>query len=136
MADKVTKEKRSEIMRAIKSKNSQMELLLRKELSRRGYRYKKNVARLVGKPDIAFVKERAAIFLDSCFWHGCRKHCRLPASNKKYWREKIERNKKRDTIVSKMLKKMGWKVARVWEHDVKKNPAKAIGRVEKILKNR
>ncbi len=123
-------------MSAIRSKDSKMELLLRKELSQRGHKFRKNVARLAGKPDIAFIKNRMAIFLDSCFWHGCRQHCRMPATNRKYWQEKIARNKRRDKQVNSIYKKMGWKTLRFWEHDLKKDPAGAVSRVEKILKIR
>lgn len=75
---------------------------------------------LFGKPDIVFKKYKTVIFVDSCFWHGCKKHCRLPATNKKYWNEKIERNKQRDKEVNRHYKKEGWQVLRVWEHDLGK----------------
>lgn len=116
--DVVSKQKRSEIMRAIKSRDSNIEVLLQKSLSKQGLRYRKNVARLPGKPDIAFIGKRIAVFLDSCFWHGCKRHCRLPASNRKYWTAKIKRNKDRDQAVNKRYKTMGWKAPRFWEHDL------------------
>jgi len=122
--DKDSKKKRSEIMRAIRSRDSKMELVLRRELNKRGIRYRKNVARMVGKPDIVFLKKKLVVFLDSCFWHGCKKHCRLPTSNRKYWTKKIERNQQRDKDVNKIYQFMGWKFARFWEHDINgKKPA-------------
>ncbi|MBI2057872.1 MAG: very short patch repair endonuclease [Candidatus Yanofskybacteria bacterium] len=112
-------------MRLVKSKETKLEKEFRKELSAVGLRYRKNVSSLPGKPDIVFGKKKLAIFLDSCFWHGCRKHCRLPSSNKKYWVNKIESNIKRGRAVSKSLKGAGWTVIRIWEHGLKENISKS-----------
>ena len=101
MTDTVTKKKRSEIMRAVKSKDTKLEIAFRKKLWAKGFRYSKNSSKYFGKPDIVLKKYKAVIFLDSCFWHGCTKHCRIPAVRKKYWNEKIERNKERDREVSR-----------------------------------
>lgn len=136
MADTVTKKERSRIMRAVKSKDTGMERVLRKELRKKGYKFKTNVSKLAGKPDIVFKKKKAVIFLDSCFWHGCRFHCRMPATNAQYWKEKIARNKKRDREINKKYKKMGWTVLRFWEHQIKKRPQEAINKIEKALKRR
>jgi len=133
--DTVSKEKRSETMRAVKSKNSNMELFVRRELYKRGYRYRANVSKLFGKPDIVFRKRKLVIFLDSCFWHGCRYHCRMPASNRTYWKAKIERNRKRDKEVFGYYKKDGWKVLRFWEHKIKKSPEKVMEKILQELKN-
>ena len=130
MADKITKEQRSQVMRAVKSKDSKMELSLRSELSRRGLRYRKHVSRLPGKPDIVFIGKKVAVFVDSCFWHGCGKHCRMPASNKKYWNEKIEKNRARDRTVNKKYRAIGWRVLRIWEHQLLQNPEKVITKIE------
>jgi DNA mismatch endonuclease (patch repair protein) len=73
---------------------------------------------VVGRPDFAFLKLRLVIFIDSCFWHGCPTHVRYPKSNKHYWRKKILANRKRDSILTKKLRKEGWSVFRVWEHDL------------------
>ena len=132
MAEKITKRKRSEIMRTIKSKGTEMERVLRKELSKRGYKFGINVSKLAGKPDLVFKKKRLVIFLDSCFWHGCKKHCRMPEANRAYWKAKIGNNKKRDREVNKIYKRMGWKVLRFWEHQIKKSPE---GVVKVIKKN-
>jgi DNA mismatch endonuclease (patch repair protein) len=136
MADTVTKQKRSEIMRAIKSKDTEMERLLRKELSKRGYRFGINVSKLAGKPDIVFKKKKVVIFLDSCFWHGCKRHCRMPKANRVYWRKKIGSNKKRDKKINKIYKKMGWEILRFWEHDLRKNQIKTLKRIETTLNNK
>jgi DNA mismatch endonuclease (patch repair protein) len=74
---------------------------------------------LVGKPDFVFPVLRLAIFVDGCFWHGCPKHCRMPAANRKYWEQKINRNVKRGREVCKLLRSNGWRVIRFWEHDLR-----------------
>jgi DNA mismatch endonuclease (patch repair protein) len=119
MADTVSKSKRSKIMGKIKSTNTKMEVLFNKRLAQSGLRYKRNVAKLFGKPDFVFTQKRLVIFLDSCFWHGCKKHCRIPATRKDYWAKKIERNFVRDKEVNRYYKKLDWKVIRIWEHNLK-----------------
>jgi len=121
MTDIVSKKKRSEIMSKIKSKDSKIEQEFRKNLWRHGFRYSKNSKNYFGKPDIVLKKHKAVIFIDSCFWHGCKKHCRLPNTNKKYWKRKIERNKERDKEVNRFYKKEGWEIFRVWEHNINLN---------------
>src|SRR5205823_2070513 len=112
MTDTVSRKKRSEIMSKIKSSNSIMEELFCKELKKMGYKFKRNLKTLPGKPDIVFKKKKLVIFLDSCFWHGCKKHCRMPSSKRNYWIMKISRNIKRDKEVNKIYKKNAWKVVR------------------------
>lgn len=121
MTDTVSKKKRSEIMRAVKSRDSEIEVKFRRAIWKAGFRYRKSPAKYFGKPDLVLKKYKTVVFIDSCFWHGCKRHCRLPSSNKKYWVEKIERNKKRDREVSQYYRKLGWKVVRVWEHDIQSN---------------
>ncbi|MCX6761115.1 MAG: very short patch repair endonuclease [Candidatus Nealsonbacteria bacterium] len=134
MADTLTKNKRSETMRAIKSKDSLMERKIRKELSKLGLRFRKNVSHLKGKPDLVFTKDKVAVFLDSCFWHGCKKHCRVPSSNKIYWKKKIERNRQRDAEITRSLKKDGWRVIRFWEHNLKANQEKCLAQIKRAIK--
>lgn len=86
-----------------------------------------------GSPDFLFPKAKLAVFTDGCFWHGCRKHCIMPKSNKTYWNPKIERNKNRDHEVNRFYKKKGWKAVRIWEHEIRENPEKAILKVKKII---
>lgn len=139
MADPFIKEERSRIMSRIRAKETSLELnflaLLSAALYPKGYRYRKNYRPLIGKPDIVFVKQKVAVFLDGDFWHGYnfekRKH-RLP---RVYWRAKIERNVQRDKEVSRMLRKAGWKVLRFWEHQIKKDPSTVILKIEKKLKS-
>lgn len=134
MTDTVSKQKRSEIMSKIRSKDSKIEVDFRKAIWKAGFRYRKNPTKYFGKPDLVLRKHKAVIFVDSCFWHGCKRHCRLPAANKKYWVDKIERNKERGKEVNRYYKKIGWKVIRVWEHEVKKNFEKVIDRIVRVLR--
>jgi DNA mismatch endonuclease (patch repair protein) len=116
--DKVSSKTRSDIMSAIKSTDSKIEISFRKELWRKGFRYSKNSSKYMGKPDIVLKKYKTVIFLDSCFWHGCKDHCRLPKTKKEYWIGKIDRNKKRDVKVTQYYKDLDWQVIRIWEHDI------------------
>lgn len=116
MADVFSKSKRSEVMRAVKSRgNKSTELKLIEIFKaekivgwRRNYK-------LFGKPDFVFPRQRLAVFLDGCFWHGHDCRNTKPADNADYWRQKIERNKNRDESVSRTLAEKGWRVLRIWE---------------------
>ena len=127
---------RSENMRRIKSKNTSIEIILRKELWKRGLRYQKNVKDISGKPDIVFKGKKLAIFADSEFWHGKQllEGKYIPKTNTEYWVKKIMRNIERDKEVNKQLKDEGWKVLRFWETDIRKNLSKCADSVEKALK--
>lgn len=116
--DKFSKEKRSEIMGKIRSKNTKLEIAFGKILWSQGFRYRKNSRKYFGVPDFVLKKYKTVIFIDSCFWHGCKKHCRIPATNKKFWEDKIGRNISRDKEVSRYYKKEKWSIVRIWEHDI------------------
>lgn len=116
------------IMSAIHSKGTRPELALRRELWRRGLRYRKNDKRLPGKPDIVFSRARLAIFCDGDFWHGhnwaVRGYGSLEQELKRYsksWTDKILRNIRRDEMVNQTLRSQGWQVLRIWESDIKKD---------------
>lgn len=126
MADKITKKERSSLMSKIKSKETKLEKDFRKLLWKEGIRYRKNSSKHFGKPDIVIASKKIVIFIDSCFWHGCKKHCRIPEVNRDYWVKKIARNKERDREVNRHYKKLGWKILRIWEHDIKKNKFSAL----------
>ena len=113
-------------MSKIKSKDTKIEIEFRKAIWKAGFRYRKNPKGYFGKPDLVLKKYKTVIFIDSCFWHGCKKHCRLPSTKKNYWIPKIERNKQRDKEVNRHYKKEGWKVVRVWEHDLKRESMKVL----------
>ena len=89
---------------------------------------------LPGHPDFVFPRERLAVFVDGCFWHGCPAHCRLPATRKKFWIAKIARNMKRDREVTRELKSLGWRVMRIWSHSLNKKSANpTMTRLERKL---
>jgi len=108
------------MMSRVRNKDSKIEIAFRKELWTLGFRYRKNSTRYFGKPDIVLPKYKTAIFVDSCFWHGCKKHCKLPSTRKKFWSEKINGNIRRDHKVTQYYKKNAWTIIRIWEHDLKK----------------
>lgn len=121
--DKLTKEQRHKCMSSIKGKDTKPELLVRKFLFKRGYRYRLNHPRLPGHPDLVMLKYRTVIFVNGCFWHGHEgcKYFVLPKSNIDFWKTKIERNKERDIEVQKELAKMGWHCITIWECQLKPN---------------
>lgn len=120
MTDVFSQKKRSKVMGEIRSSgNKSTELRLVKIMRQNritGWRRNQN---LPGKPDFVFRREKLVVFVDGCFWHGCRWHCRMPKSHQIYWQSKIERNKARDKDVRHALKSAGWKVLRIWEHELK-----------------
>ncbi|WP_428407922.1 very short patch repair endonuclease [Hyphococcus sp.] len=119
--DVFTKEKRSEVMRAVKGRDTKPEITLRKQLHALGYRYRLNAKDLPGKPDLVFPKYKAVLFVHGCFWHGhkCKRGARQPKQNADYWKEKIARNKARDKKNAAALEKLGWRVITVWECELK-----------------
>ena len=134
--DNLTKEQRTKNMKAIKGKDTKIELLLRKALWAKGYRYRKNYNKLVGKPDIVLIKYKIVIFCDSEFWHGKDWEIRKESikTNREYWIKKIERNMKRDKKVSEELKAEGWKVIRFWGKDILKKTEYCIQEIENHIK--
>ena len=135
MPDDRSPAQRSETMRRVRAKDTSCELRLRKELHRRGLRYRLH-AKLPGKPDLVFASARVVVFIDGCFWHGCPEHGRIPATNRDFWERKIARNRERDVAAALALKSEGWKVIRVWEHDVRRDLTRAAGRVERAVRAR
>lgn len=134
MTDVFSKQKRSEIMSKIRGKNTKVEVLVFRELRRRGIYFQKHYKRAPGNPDIALPRKKIAVFIDGDFWHGYRYgkiKNRLP---KVYWRAKIEANILRDNRNRRTLRKMGWRVLRVWEHQIVKKNYKTIDRIEDFLK--
>lgn len=133
-----TKEQISHNMRQVKSKDSQIELLLRKELWARGLRYQKNVSGITGKPDIVFKGKKVAVFCDSEFFHGYDWENKKDEikSNRDFWISKIERNIQRDKEVTSCLESDGWIVLRFWGKDIKKELKKCADCIEEVLNNR
>lgn len=133
--DDLTPEQRKKNMRAIRSKDTTIELALRKALWQRGIRYRKNYKGLIGKPDIVIKKYRIAVFCDSDFWHGYdweNRKSRIK-SNQNYWIPKIERNMKRDREVTVALVEQGWIVLRFWEHTIRKELEECVNDIQEAV---
>lgn len=129
MVDMFSPKQRSEIMSKVKgSGNAATELRLIEIF--RSYRIRgwRRQVPLLGKPDFIFPAVRLALFIDGCFWHGCRLHGTIPESNRSFWEKKIHQNKNRDRLVCRGLKKLGWRVIRIWQHELRQ-PEKVAKRV-------
>ena len=136
MADRMTKEQRHRCMSHIKGKDTKPEMLVRRYLHSRGYRYRVNVRRLPGTPDIVLLKYRTVIFINGCFWHGHEdcKHFVLPKSNSQFWQKKIERNKQRDIEKRIQLRRLGWHTIIIWGCELKpKNRHTTLQALEQTL---
>ena len=144
MADVFTKKKRSEVMSKIRSRgNKETEIVLAKLLRQHkltGWRRHPNV---FGRPDFVFRKLKLALFVDGCFWHGCPKHSTLPKNNRAFWRKKFARNRARDRLVNRTLRREGFRrrseamagqgtVLRFWEHELGKE--KTLDRINRIYR--
>jgi DNA mismatch endonuclease (patch repair protein) len=131
MTDSVTPKERSRIMAKVKGHgNKSTELKLIKYFKEYGIKGWRRKYPLLGNPDFVIPKVRLAIFVDGCFWHCCKEHCRLPATNRKYWVGKIDSNIKRDQKINQDLETKKWLVIRIWEHELKKSNYQKI--LEKI----
>jgi DNA mismatch endonuclease (patch repair protein) len=133
MTDVFSKKKRSQVMAAVKSKgNKDTELKLISIFRANGITGWRRNQKLPGKPDFVFRRECLVVFVDGCFWHGCRRHCRMPQHNRQYWRLKIARNAARDDAITRHLQKAGWRVFRIWEHSLKV-PGLVAQRIKSLL---
>ncbi len=135
MVDNLTPKQRSYTMSRIRSKDTSPELTIRKLVHARGLRFWKHVTSLPGKPDLVFVRARVAVFVDGDFWHGWRfstwQHKLQP-----YWKKKIEGNRSRDEKNFRQLRRRGWVVVRVWEHQVKRDADTCADRIEETVLTR
>jgi DNA mismatch endonuclease, patch repair protein len=133
MPDVFSKAKRSDVMSRIRGRdNKDTELALMKLFRRNHITGWRRHQPIFGKPDFVFRKMRLAIFVDGCFWHTCPKHASKPKSNRAFWLHKLSTNKKRDQLVTRTLRKIGWRVVRIWEHDLSR-PDWSISRIRRIL---
>ena len=133
MADLWSQAKRSAVMGRIRGKgNRTTEGRLAALLRAEGIIGWRRHRPLPGRPDFAFPKLRVAIFVDGCFWHGCPRHGTLPRTNARFWREKIARNRERDREVNRELRHRGWRVVRIWEHELRSVGGAVRFRVEKL----
>lgn len=127
--DNLTPEQRSYMMSRVRSTDTTPELLVRKLVHARGLRFRKHCAWLPGRPDLVFVRSKVAVFIDGDYWHGWR----FSAWKEKlapYWKRKITNNRRRDQRNFVRLRKEGWLVLRVWEHEIERNPERCIDRIE------
>ena len=135
--DNLTKEQRRKNMQHIRSKDTSIEVRLRKELWARGYRYRKNYNKVPGKPDIALTKYKIAVFCDSEFFHGKDWEILKPrletGNNSEYWIKKISRNRERDDEINKRLLFEGWTVIRFWGDDIKRHTDECVKVVEEAI---
>jgi DNA mismatch endonuclease (patch repair protein) len=133
MVDVFSPDLRSEIMAKVKGRNNRStELRLLRTLQKykiRGWRRRSSI---FGSPDFVFPASRLAVFVDGCFWHGCPVHGSMPQSNRAFWAEKLTRNRRRDRLVKRTLTKSGWRVLRIWQHELK-HEARIANKVNRML---
>ena len=135
MADVFSKRKRSDVMSRIRSRgNKGTELALAKIFRAQRITGWRRQASVFGRPDFIFAKPRVALFVDGCFWHGCPKHATCPKNNREFWRRKLAANRARDARVTRTLRRAGWRVVRVWEHELAwKHQARLLNRIRRAL---
>src|SRR5437773_10394220 len=138
MADVFDKHERSRIMSRVRSRgNKNTEVALATIFRKHAITGWRRGARIFGSPDFVFPKSRVAIFVDGCFWHSCPKHRSMPESNRKFWSQKLRRNKIRDRLVNKTLRADGWQVVRVWQPALsRRNRAALLKRIDRYLTTR
>lgn len=127
---------RSENMARIRPRDTSPERLLRRLLWREGLRYRLHARTPVGRPDIVFPGSKVAVFIDGCFWHGCPDHYVRPRSRELFWAEKLATNVRRDSEQTNKLEALGWRVCRVWEHEVFEHPQRVVRQLRSALLNR
>lgn len=133
MSDVMTRAQRSANMSHIRGRGTLPEIELRRRLWKKGLRYRLHHKHLTGRPDLAFISSRVAVFVDGCFWHSCPKHRIWPKNRATFWREKLEGNARRDRFVRRELESRGWQVVRVWEHEVADTPDRAVVRIRRAI---
>jgi DNA mismatch endonuclease, patch repair protein len=134
LADIVSEKKRSEMMSRVRSKNTQLEMDIRRCLWKDGYRYRIHYGEF--KIDIAFPGRKVAIFLDSCFWHFCPLHGSIPKTRASFWKKKLEDNRERDRVVTQVLTDWNWLVLRFWEHEIQRDFDGVVCNIEKTVAKR
>lgn len=134
MTDILTPAQRSALMAKVKgSGNASTELRLIAVFRALGITGWRRKAKVLGKPDFVFPKRKLAVFVDGCFWHGCPLHATRPKQNVKFWREKLARNQTRDRLVTRTLRAQGWRVLRLWEHELRaKHQRLLLARLRRI----
>jgi len=133
MPDNLTPEQRSYCMSRIKGKDTGLETRVRSELHKRGFRFRKHLKELPGKPDVVFTKAKVAVFIDGDFWHGYR-FSTWEHKVSDFWKTKISKNRERDAKNHRRLRDMGWTVIRLWQHDLERDFEGSIGKIVSALK--
>lgn len=123
---------KSQQMARVRSRDTGPETVLRRALWAEGLRYRVRLA-LPGTPDLVFPRARVAVFVDGCFWHGCPSHYTAPEANSEFWEAKLKRNQLRDRRVNRLLAESGWRVVRVWEHEVAADPRAVVERLRDLV---
>ena len=138
MSDVFSKAKRSEVMSRIRGHgNKDTELALIRVFRKYQITGWRRHQQIFGKPDFVFPKLSLAVFVDGCFWHGCPKHCKNPATNSQFWEKKLKANKKRDRQVNRVLRNDGWSIIRIWEHDlVSSKYPRVATRIQNVIKKK
>lgn len=133
MADKFDKATRSKIMSAIRSANTSPELKVFRELKRRGIYFQRHYKKVIGSLDLAIPSQKIAIFIEGDFWHGFRYPLWKSRLKSAFWKKKIERNRQRDKLYHRKMRQMGWKVMRIWEHQLKNDFEGTVKRIILLL---
>jgi DNA mismatch endonuclease (patch repair protein) len=135
MPDVFTKEKRSEVMSKIRGRgNRGTEGAMVAFFRRHGITGWRRHQAVFGKPDFVFPKLKLAVFVDGCFWHACPSHCNMPVQNRKFWKSKLDANRRRDRLVRRTLESRGWRVLRIWEHELsRRNQRRLLARVKRSI---
>lgn len=137
MPDVFTQKKRSDVMSRIRGRgNKATELLLMRLLRNNHITGWRRHQQILGRPDFIFASGKVAIFVDGCFWHCCPRHLTLPSNNRSFWLRKLAGNRSRDLHVNRELRKKGWRVLRIWEHDLPKRGAYWARRLKSLLATR
>lgn len=126
--DFLTPERRSRLMSNVRQKGTDIELLVARELRVRGYRFRRNVRTLAGSPDLVFPQHKLAVFIDGDFWHGFRYPC-WQHKITQFWKDKIEANRSRDQRNFRRLRRSGWSVVRVWQHEIETDVFRCLRRI-------
>lgn len=134
-SDVFSREKRSEVMSRIRgSGNKETELALCAILRSEGITGWRRHYPITGRPDFVFPRLKVTIFVDGCFWHGCPKHSNQPVNNRSFWKKKLAGNKVRDRYVTRLLRRAGWRVVRVWEHELgRAQRARLVAKLQREL---
>jgi len=133
MPDVFDKAKRSDVMSRIRGRsNRDTELALVKLMRQHSITGWRRHQAIPGKPDFIFRSIRLAVFVDGCFWHGCPRHCKMPATNQEFWHKKLKSNQTRDRKVNREMRENGWRVLRIWEHEMS-CPKRVLSRLRKAL---